>query len=500
MHSSEHNQSHKIKKDIIAGILGDADWIFCINPTSPSPLLSTHLSLTHTVLMSLCALSHFPYYPFLHAFSPPPFLSLLPLQLSMEDTTSILPRLKRNSNAYGIGALAKSSLSGVSGVTRTMKERVTKPTAMAQGRVAHMIEWQNWGMSTVGAGGLPQSRITTQEREKERRLENDAYSDLSDGEKEARFAAGILQQFAISEATLLAWSSMDGESPRSGSNQGSVAHLSEVNQESITSRDQILHHSSAEVWPHTYVSQGHYCLSSSDAWEPINNDPSGVASPPTGSYVMGTEGYDGQAAAHFLSQQQQQQFTLQQQNQLQQLQQIQQIQHYQQQQLLQYQQQQQSLEHRLHSANHSLQATPNSTVHSLVHSVHPPLVDLWNTGQMEAYQAEAGGFVGVSAVVEPSLCVPSGEETVGTEHSPLLEQHEEEEEEVKEEDVALCMEPESAMLTPPTQQGDASGGSSPGQPPPEVITERKASDVSSGLVQALEERDEEGPAASMATN
>lgn len=71
-----------------------------------------------------------------------------------------------------------------------MKERVTKPTAMAQGRVAHMIEWQNWGMQTVGAGGLPQSRITTQEREKERRLENDAYSDLSDGEKEARFAAG----------------------------------------------------------------------------------------------------------------------------------------------------------------------------------------------------------------------------------------------------------------------------------------------------------------------
>lgn len=94
------------------------------------------------------------------------------------------------------------------------------------------------------------------------------------------------------------------------------------------------------MWPHTYVSQGHYCLSSSDAWEPINNDPSGVASPPAGSYVMGTDGYDGQAAAHFLSQQQQQQFTLQQQSQLQQLQQIQQIQHYQQQQLLQYQQQQ----------------------------------------------------------------------------------------------------------------------------------------------------------------
>ncbi|XP_069393135.1 probable serine/threonine-protein kinase MARK-C isoform X1 [Paralichthys olivaceus] len=421
------------------------------------------------------------------------------INLSMEDTTSILPRLKRNSNAYGIGALAKSSLSGVSGVSRTMKERVTKPTAMAQGRVAHMIEWQNWGMSTVGAGGIPQARITTQEREKERRLENDAYSDLSDGEKEARFAAGILQQFAISEATLLAWSSMDGESPRSGSNQGSVAHLSEVNQESITSRDQILHHSSAEVWPHTYVSQGHYCLSSSDAWEPINNDPSVVASPPAGSYV--TEGYDGQATTHFLSQQQQQQqqqFTLQQQNQLQQLQQIQQIQHYQQQQLLQYQQQQ-SLEHRLHSANHSLQATPNSTIHSLVHTVHPPLVDLWNTGQMDAYQTEAGGYMGVAAVVEPSLCVPSGDDMVGTEHSPLLEQQEEED--VKEEEVTLCLEPESATLTPPTQQGNASGGSSPGQPPAEPITERKASDVTSGLIQTLEEKEEEeGLAASMATN
>ncbi|KAF7226932.1 protein FAM131B isoform X1 [Nothobranchius furzeri] len=427
------------------------------------------------------------------------------INLSMEDTTSILPRLKRNSNAYGIGALAKSSLSGVSGVTRTMKERVTKPTAMAQGRVAHMIEWQNWGMQTVGSGGGLQSRISTQEREKERRLENDAYSDLSDGEKEARFAAGVLQQFAISEATLLAWSSMDGESPRSGSNQGSVAHLSEVNQESITSRDQPLHHSSADVWPHTYVSQGHYCLSSSDAWEPTNNDPSGgVASPPTGSYVLGTEGYDGQAAAaHFLSQQQQQQFSLQQQTQLQQLQQLQQIQHYQQQQLLQYQQQQ-ALEHRLHSANHSLQATPNSTIHSLVHQVHPPLVDLWNAGQMEAYQAEAGGYMGVAAVVEPSMCVPPGEETMLTDHSPLLEQQEEEQ--VKDEEVVLCMESESVTLTPPTQQGDASGGSSPGQPPAEPITERKASDVSPGLIQTLEEKEEEeeeeedGQLASMATN
>lgn len=45
----------------------------------------------------------------------------------MEDTTSILPRLKkRNSNAYGIGALAKSSLTGVSGVCLSCK-LVTDP-------------------------------------------------------------------------------------------------------------------------------------------------------------------------------------------------------------------------------------------------------------------------------------------------------------------------------------------------------------------------------------
>lgn len=73
----------------------------------------------------------------------------------------------------------------------------------------------------------------------------------------------------------------------------------------------------------------------------------------------------------------------------------------------------------------------------------------------------------------------------------------------QEEEVTLCMEPETATLTPPTQQGDASGGSSPGQPPAELITERKASDVTSGLVQTLEEKeekDEEGLSTSMATN
>lgn len=405
-------------------------------------------------------------------------------QLSMEDTTSILPRLKRNSNAYGIGALAKSSLTGVSGVTRSMKDKVTKPTAMAQGRVAHMIEWQSWGKPSAGPeGGAGRSNLI---RERERRLENDAYSDLSDGEKEARMAAGVMQQFAISEATLLAWNSLDGESLCADSNQGSVAHLSEVNQESITSRDQPLHHSSAEVWPHTYVSQGLYCLSSSDAWEPISNEPSGVASPAAGSYIMAGgasgEGFDG----HYLTQQQ---MTLQQQNHFQQLQQYQQ---YQQQQLLQYQQ---SLEHRLHSASHSLQATPNSTIHSLGPPTHPRLADLWAAAQVEPHQVEMLGHMGAT-MAEMGMAEVYGEEPV-LETECIPEQQEEEE--IKEDDITLTLEPEltsvTPALTPPPQpqreDSTPPAGLSPGQAPAEPMAEHITYEVTSCVVQSLEEKEEE---------
>uniref|UniRef100_UPI0037E8D3FF uncharacterized protein fam131ba isoform X3 n=1 Tax=Semicossyphus pulcher TaxID=241346 RepID=UPI0037E8D3FF len=417
-------------------------------------------------------------------------------QLSMEDTTSILPRLKRKSaNSYGIGALAKSSLTGVSGVSRSMKDKVTKPTAMAQGRVAHMIEWQSWGKPSAGPmGGAGHTNL---QREKERRMENDAYSDLSDGEKEARFAAGIMQQFAISEATLFGWNSMDGESMGAGSNQGSVAHLSEVNQESITSRDQVLHHSSADVWPHTYVSQGLYCLSSSDAWDPITSQPSGVASPGGGSYIMaaggssgagGTpgEGYEGTVGGYL--QQHQTHLTLQQHNQLQQLQQLH---HYQQQQFLQYQQQQ-SMEHRPHSASHSLQATPNSTIHSLGPPTHPRLADLWGAAQVDIVGQLSGQMAEmVGGVVE----------TVGEEPEPesegIPEQHEEEEEELtKVEEVTLTLEPEPCSLTPSPLREDAlfTRGSSPGLPAQtnESVRERIPFDVTPCVVQLLEEKDEEG--------
>ncbi|XP_026087566.1 uncharacterized protein LOC113062155 isoform X3 [Carassius auratus] len=413
-------------------------------------------------------------------------------QLSMEDTTSILPRLKRNSNAYGIGALAKSSLTGVSGVTRSMKDKVTKPTAMAQGRVAHMIEWQSWGKPSAGPeGGAGRSNLN---RERERRLENDAYSDLSDGEKEARMAAGIMQQFAISEAALLGWNSMDGESLCANSNQGSVAHLSEVNQESITSRDQPLHHSSADVWPHTYVSQGLYCLSSSDAWEPISNGPSGVASPAASSYIMAGgasgEGYDG--STHYLTLQQPPTH----------LQQFQQYQQYQQQQLLQYQQ---SLEHRMHSASHSLQATPNSTIHSLGPPTHPRLADLWAAAQTEPHQMEMLGHMGVT-MAEMGMGEVYGEEYVAeTECIP----EQQEEEEIKEDDITLTLEPElssvTPALTPPSLREDSTppGTMSPGQAPAEPVVEHMTYEVTSCVVQSQEEKEEEvgdGAVVIVATN
>lgn len=58
-----------------------------------------------------------------------------------------------------------------------MKDHVTKPTALGSGRVAHMLEWQSWGQPP------PPSNESV-------RFDSDAYSDLSDGEKEARFLAG----------------------------------------------------------------------------------------------------------------------------------------------------------------------------------------------------------------------------------------------------------------------------------------------------------------------
>ncbi|XP_021417662.2 protein FAM131B isoform X3 [Oncorhynchus mykiss] len=407
-------------------------------------------------------------------------------QLSMEDTSSILPRLKRNSSAYGIGALAKSSLTGVSGVSRSMKDKVTKPTAMASGKVAHMIEWQSWNTPSTGTEGTVVAKIPTSQREKDRRRESEMYSELSEGEKEARFTAGLMAQFALSEATLLGWRSMEEDSLCAGSNQGSGAHLSETNQESITSRDQATHHSSADVWPNTYVAQGLYCLSSSDAWEPISNDPSGVASP--AAYIMaggggGTpgEGYGELDSVGGYIQQPSQQLTLQQQSQLQ-LQQLQQIQLYQHQQLMLYQQQQ-TMEHRLHSANHSLQATPNSTIHSLGLPTHPRLADLWGSAQVEIVGQMSGPMGDMVGGVVETL----GEEP--EEESECISEQQEEEE-TKEDEITLTLEP---TLTPSPLREDATpiGGTSPQLARPESMGERIPFVVTPCIVQSLEEKDEE---------
>ncbi|KAM9615516.1 protein FAM131A isoform 1-T1 [Morphnus guianensis] len=92
------------------------------------------------------------------------------------------------------GADAGARLAGISQV---VKEHVTKPTAMAQGRVAHLIEWKGWCKPVEPPAAL-ESAFSS-------------YCHLSEGEQEARFAAGVAEQFAIAEAKLRAWSSVDGD-------------------------------------------------------------------------------------------------------------------------------------------------------------------------------------------------------------------------------------------------------------------------------------------------
>ncbi|NXA31048.1 F131A protein, partial [Eudromia elegans] len=115
-------------------------------------------------------------------------------QVNVEDTVEMLPKSRRALTIQEIAALARSSLHGISQV---VKEHVTKPTAMAQGRVAHLIEWKGWCKPEEPPAAL-ESAFSS-------------YCHLSEGEQEARFAAGVAEQFAIAEAKLRAWSSVDGD-------------------------------------------------------------------------------------------------------------------------------------------------------------------------------------------------------------------------------------------------------------------------------------------------
>ncbi|XP_028284207.1 protein FAM131A [Parambassis ranga] len=102
---------------------------------------------------------------------------------------------------HEFAALARSSLNGIS---QAVRDHVTKPTSLAQGRVAHLIEWKGWP-KPAGPPPAAHSQFSS-------------YCHLTEGEKEARFAAGVAEQFAIAEAKLRAWASMDDDEEEEDSN------------------------------------------------------------------------------------------------------------------------------------------------------------------------------------------------------------------------------------------------------------------------------------------
>ncbi|XP_008332245.1 protein FAM131A isoform X1 [Cynoglossus semilaevis] len=101
---------------------------------------------------------------------------------------------RKSVGIHEFAALARSSLNGISQV---VKDHVTKPTSLAQGRVAHLIEWKGWP-KPADPPPTAHSHFSS-------------YCHLTEGEKEARFAAGVAEQFAIAEAKLRAWASLDDD-------------------------------------------------------------------------------------------------------------------------------------------------------------------------------------------------------------------------------------------------------------------------------------------------
>ncbi|XP_012577480.1 PREDICTED: protein FAM131C isoform X2 [Condylura cristata] len=117
-----------------------------------------------------------------------------PWQRCFQTTNGYLSDSRSCSSNYNVAALATSSLVGV---VQSIKDHITKPTAMARGRVAHLIEWKGWSAQRSGWELSP--------------VDDEHYCCLPDELREARFAAGVAEQFAITEATLSAWSSLDDE-------------------------------------------------------------------------------------------------------------------------------------------------------------------------------------------------------------------------------------------------------------------------------------------------
>lgn len=113
---------------------------------------------------------------------------------------------RKGVSIHEFAALARSSLNGIS---QAVRDHVTKPTSLAQGRVAHLIEWKGWPKPSD-----PPTAAHTH---------FSSYCHLSEGEKEARFAAGVAEQFAIAEAKLRAWASIDDDEEEEDSNDEDVA-------------------------------------------------------------------------------------------------------------------------------------------------------------------------------------------------------------------------------------------------------------------------------------
>ncbi|KAM5125190.1 protein FAM131C [Mantella aurantiaca] len=177
---------------------------------------------------------------------------------------------KSNSVSYDITELATSSLIGL---VQTIKDHITKPTAMARGRVAHLIEWKGW--SAPQSGWEPS--LTDEEH----------YSDLTDELKEARFAAGVAEQFAITEATLSAWSSLDDEEMHYGLGSQEVRQIQDLESFYLQSRLLSLAHGACgsdlggSLPGLSYSSATSQQLLPAERWE-VSEPPSAFQCPPAG--------------------------------------------------------------------------------------------------------------------------------------------------------------------------------------------------------------------------
>ncbi|XP_048206271.1 protein FAM131C isoform X2 [Perognathus longimembris pacificus] len=138
-----------------------------------------------------------------------------------QTTNGYLSSSRACSSNYSVAALATSSLVGV---VQSIKDHITKPTAMARGRVAHLIEWKGWSAQRADWALSP--------------TEDERYCCLPDALREARFAAGVAEQFAITEATLSAWSSLDDEELNPENSPPDALQLQDL--ESIYLQDSLL--------------------------------------------------------------------------------------------------------------------------------------------------------------------------------------------------------------------------------------------------------------------